>query len=465
MLKNPRNSCIQDTMFPHHRHYHEHLSKNLARLFKKRDVGDLKIDLWNAFADSGLMGINDHDCSALPRILPTSYLPVIERTSRDLTEALMRILSLPTGAIRELLPLTPVSEFLIKEIGVLKHRRQRITGSMRFDMAIVGPPGPHNPPKLMEVNEIGFDGTGRSSFIQETILRLFPALARKVICFDTALSEVRNMRRMGKKFVRFQYESYNWEEEVILAKAKKVGLDIRLVLPTAFKVKPDEDCTLLSRERVWRDGDAIRIGSDPRPPDAFQVAYSFELKDFKEAPGFFRALTRSTTPQYSPFITGLIAPKTILTVLADQKILTKLIGKSRAERLAATIVPAHLLAGHEAATLQHPSRKVLKFADGMGGEQVYVGKKIPAQLKRIPARDHRYWVVQDRIDLNTIDVDGFLSRRRRVVADLGVFIHYDWDGARFTNFSVGGFITRATNRGFKVNVSGGGIQVPVMFEL
>ncbi len=286
-----------------------------------------------------------------------------------------------------------------------------------------------------------------------------------MICFDTAASEARNVRRLGKKFVRFQYEGYNWEEEVILARAKKIGLDMRLVLPTAFKVRPDEDCTLLTRERVWRDGETIRIGSDPHPPDAFQVAYSFELKDFQEAPDFFRMLTRSTTPHYSPFITGLIAPKTILTALADRNILTKLIGESRAERLAATIVPARLLAGHEKATRAHPSRKVLKFADGMGGEHVFVGKKIPARLKKIPTRDHRYWVVQDRIDLNTIDVDGFLSRRRRVVADLGVFIHYDWDGTRFTNFSVGGFITRATNRGFKVNVSGGGIQVPVMFEL
>ncbi len=450
-------------MFPRHRHFHEALPSKLARLFRERDLRALKAELWNEFADSGLIGINDHDCSALPRILPASYLPVIRRTCRDITESLMRILSLPSDEIRELLPPTPISEYMIRELGVLKHRKRRIIGSLRFDMAVVGKPSPDNPPKLMEVNDIGFDGTGRSSFIQETILKLFPILRREVICLDTAASEVRNMRRLGRRFVRFQYELYNWEEEVILKKARAIGLDMRLVSPSAFKVKLDEDCKLLSRECVrLRDG-KLQIGANTRPPDAFQLSYSFELKDLKEAPGFFRDLVRSETPHYSPFITGLVAPKTILTVLEDKNILRRLIGEARAERLADTIVPARLLRGNEEEALHRPSRLVLKYADGMGGEHVFVGKKIPARLARILHKDHKYWVLQDRIDLNTIDVAGFLSRPRRVIADVGVYVHYDWDGARFTNFNVGGFITRATNRGFKVNVSGGGIQVPVMF--
>ena len=99
-----------------------------------------------------------------------------------------------------------------------------------------------------------------------------------------------------------------------------------------------------------------------------------------------------------------------------------------------------------------------------GGEMVHVGKEILPQLGRIPARQRRDWIVQRRVRPNVIEVDGILSRRRRVMADLGVFVHYDWDGERFLNFRVGGMITRATNRSRKVNVSGGGIQVPVMFD-
>lgn len=451
-------------MFPRHRHHHEMLTPALERLFKRRSVRELKIDLWNAFVDSELLGINEHDCSAIPRFLPASHLPTIKRTCRDITEALMKILSLPSSEMKEILPPTPISNYLIDELGVLKHRPRRLTGSLRFDMAVVGKPGPTNPPKLLEVNDIGFDGTGRSSFIQETILKIVPELRSRVICFDTALAEVRNLRRLGRRIVRFQYESYNWEEEVILNKAKRIGLDMKLVSPTAFDAEIDEECKLLRRERVrLREGKVI-VGNDSRPPDAFQLAYSFELEDFKEAPGLFRDLIRSKTPQYSPFITALIAPKTILTVLEDEQIMKRLLGKNRADKLSQSIVPARMLEGNEDEIRRGSSRFVLKFADGMGGEHVYVGKKIPAKMRRIRRSDRRYWVAQDRIDLNTMDVDGFLSRRRRVVADLGAYIHYDWNGKRFTNFGISGFITRATNRSFKVNVSGGGIQVPVMFD-
>ncbi len=450
-------------MFPRHRHHHELIPAKLARLFESRGVSDLKTDLWNAFVDSELIGITDHDCSAIPRILPASYLPAIRRTCRDLTEALMRILSLPGAAMRDLLPPTPISDYLVDELGVLRHRERRIAGSLRFDMAVVGPPHPENPPKLLEVNDIGFDGTGRSSYIQSTILRLFPELRQRVVAFDTAASEAQNMRRLGRNFARFQYETYNWEEEVILMKARRAGLDMRLVSPADFEVELDSDCPKLSRLPVKLKGDRIFLGTDARPIDAFQLAYSFELADYMEAPALFKKLLRSKARHYSPFITGLIAPKTILTVLEDKDALAGLIGRRRAERLASTIVRARILSGIEEEVKRRADRLVLKYADGMGGRHVFVGRRMLPRLARIPKGERRHWVVQDRIDLNTIDVDGFLSRRRRVVADLGVFIHYDWNGTRFTNFRVGGFITRATNRGFKVNVSGGGIQVPVMF--
>jgi hypothetical protein len=376
----------------------------------------------------------------------------------------MKLLSLPDKELRAILLPTPVTSYLIDELGVLKHRRRRMTGSLRFDMALVGAPVPSNPPKLLEVNEIGFDGTGRSSYIQETLFRIFPKLRVRLKCLDTAASEVGNMRRLGRKLVRFQYDSYNWEEEVLVMKAKKAGLDLQLIQPTAFEVDPHDDCPLLLRRRVTFPGGRVSTGNDKKQPDAFQISYSFNLKDYEEAPNFFRNLVRSNTPQYSPFITGLIAPKTILILLADLSLRRLMLGSSRAENLAPSILHAKLLSDNEDELKRLCSRYVLKHADGMGGEMVYVGKKIPSVMKRIRKKDHKYWVAHDRVKLNTMDVDGFLSRRRRVISDLGVFIHYDWNGKSFDHFKVGGFITRATNRSFKVNVSGGGIQVPVMFD-
>lgn len=447
-------------MFTHN--IHEGIPKGLRSFFK--NSGDLKIDLWNAFVDSDLIGICDDDCSVLPRIIPASYLPVIKRSCSDIMLFLMRFLSLPAKELLSILPSSPVADYLINEFGLIKHRPERIIGSIRFDMATVGKLIPKNPPKLFEVNEIGFDGTGRSSLILEILLRIIPDLKKHVICFDTANSEVKNMLRLGKNFVRFHYDSYNWEEETILAKAKAYGLNLKLVSPKVFKVKPDEIYTRLTKEPVILKNGALQVGGDRYRPDAFQVAYSFELKDYKEAPQFFADLIRSKTPQYSPFYTSLVATKSILTVLSDHSLVKKLVGPDIAKRLKGSIIPAHLLEGHEEETRKNASKLVCKYADGMGGEHVYIGNKIRGQLKEIPDEEKRHWIIQERIHLNTIKVHGILSRPRRVIADLGVYIHYDWNGKSFTNLAIGGFITRATNRSQKVNVSGGGIQVPVMFD-
>lgn len=436
----------------------------MRRLFSRRDVTDLKIDLWNFFVDSGLLEINEHDCSAIPRILPLSYLPTIRRTCFHITEFLMKLLSLDPSVIESIVPRTPINEYLIEELGVLKHRKRRITGTLRYDMAIEGPAGPANPPKLLEVNEIGFDGVGRSSYIQGTLLKLFPELKKRVVCLDTALSEVSNMRRLGERFVRFQYDSYTWEEEVIRMKAAGIGLDMRFVSPRVMHTTVDPDCTLLKRADVKLKGKRIYIGGDRIAPDAFQVAYSFELSDYKEAPDLFRMLIRSDTHQYSPFLTGIVAPKTILVVLADEDFRREILGRKGADAIRDAVLPARLLDGDIEDVKRKSDRLVLKRGDGMGGEHVFIGRRMLSRIRRIPSRERSEWVLQKRADLNTMDADGFLSRKRRVVADLSAYVQYDWNGSRFTNFNVGGFITRATNRGLKVNVSGGGIQVPVMFD-
>jgi hypothetical protein len=57
-----------------------------------------------------------------------------------------------------------------------------------------------------------------------------------------------------------------------------------------------------------------------------------------------------------------------------------------------------------------------------------------------------------------------LSRKKRVISDLGVFVHYDWQDGKFQNFEVGGLMCRATNKGLKVNVSSGGLQVALMLD-
>jgi len=445
-------------------HYLERLSPDLQRLFARRGPADLKIALWNAFVDSELVEICDDDCSVLPRILPASYLPEIVAASLDVTEFLLRFLSLPNRRLLELLHPTPVTDFLIDELELLAHRPRRLTGSLRYDFAIEGPPVPGNPPKLFEINEIGFDGSGRSSYIQKVILRLFPELRRRVRALDTARSEVSNMLRLGKRLLRLQYDSYNWEEEVTIAEGRRQGLEIDMVSPRVFGCEIFDDCPLLKPAPVYVRGGRLRAGGRRVPPDAVQVSYSFELSDYQEGEDLFRKIIRSRTPQYSPFLAGLVAPKSTLVLLNDPDLQHRFLGPRRARRLQRTIVPVTLLPDSYEEVRRKYRQRVIKHVDGLGGEQVYVGNQIPAQLRKIPRKQRREWIVQQRIRPNVIEVDGFYSRKRRVMADLGVFVHYDWDGRRFRNFQVGGMITRATNRSLKVNVSGGGIQVPILFE-
>ena len=142
------------------------------------------------------------------------------RTAQKITFAL-RLLSLARSRDKSHIPCTPIRDMLINELKVLKYRSQRITGSFRFDMAVVGNPEPGNAPKLLEINEIGFDGLARSSFIQETILSLAPELRKNLVAFDTASAETRNMRRLENHWLAFNMGITTGKKKFWFAKPKK----------------------------------------------------------------------------------------------------------------------------------------------------------------------------------------------------------------------------------------------------
>ncbi|PWU13721.1 MAG: hypothetical protein C5B49_14210 [Bdellovibrio sp.] len=420
-----------------------------------------KVAVWNNFVDSGLTEITEDDCAIFPRILPASYLPELVRTARLITTFAMRLLSLPNDEICTILPAGPIRNFLINDLEVLRRPRRRLVGSFRFDMAIVGEPRPGNPPHLLEINEIGFDGLARSSFIQQALLELIPGLRKKVIVLDTAAAEIRNMRRLGSRMARFQYDSYNWDEEFLLRRGKKMGIEFRLVSPDAYKVPKDADQPLLHWEKVTFGHGMFRVGKDFYP-HAYQLSFALSLEDYRLFKNFYRRLMRSGTPQYGPFVTGLVASKAILVLLHDRTLRRRLLGNDRS--LEKAILPARLLCDSREKVWESPQDFVLKHADGFGGEMVFMGKELERRLRRITRSKAHEWIVQKRTPLNLLEVEGILSRPRKVISDIGVFVHYDWSRDRFQHFAVGGFISRATNRSYKVNVSGGGIQVPVMFR-
>ncbi|MES2964197.1 MAG: hypothetical protein V4760_09930 [Bdellovibrionota bacterium] len=441
-------------------HHLEQTPARLKKLFAKYDNADHKTAVWNHFVDAPLTDVTGADCAILPRVLPASYLPVIKKTAKDITTFALRLLSLPADEIKAIVPRGPIRDFLIEELGVLRHRNGRITGSFRFDMAIVGDPSSVNPPKLLEINEIGFDGLARSSFIQDSMFRLIPELRSRVFALDTASAEIRNMSRLGRKIARIQYDSYNWDEEHLIAVGREHGVDVSLISPSQFRLHVDNDeFPLLKKTEV--KSRAGRVTIDGAKPDAVQLSFAFELEDYLAGRNLYADIVRSKTPQYGPFLSGLVAAKMILVLLDDPALRKKFLGSSR--KLGSAILDAFPLKGNVERTLEGFDKFVLKHTDGYGGNQVFMGREIPRNLKKIKPRNEYEWVVQERTNLNLLAVNGILSRPRKVISDLGVFVHYDWSRGSFQNFEVGGFITRATNKSWRVNVSGGGIQVPVMF--
>jgi hypothetical protein len=140
----------------------------------------------------------------------------------------------------------------------------------------------------------------------------------------------------------------------------------------------------------------------------------------------------------------------------------KLLGSSG--KLEKSILPAFSLEDNAIFARENASNLVIKHADGFGGEQVFMDHELLKTLRTVPKSQHHEWVLQKRTKLNTIDVNGLLSRPKKAISDLGVFVQYDWENGKYRHFEVGGLMSRATNKGLKVNVSSGGLQVAVMLE-
>ncbi len=443
-------------------HYTEAVPKQFTKLSRSKiDIHNLKTNMWNEFVDSDLAEILDADCSVFPRVLPGSYLPVIKKTARDISEAVFKLISLSETEIRAIFPSGPNRDFLLNELKVVKYRPDRLVGSLRFDMAIVGEPTPNNPPKLLEINEIGFDGLSRMPFIQDVLYKIIPGLDKKYFSLDTSRAEIKNMARLGPSLARFQQDQYNWDEELLYRKSKLMKYDLKLISPTQLKCRIDKkEYPLAIKDHVVIKNGRIHIGD--WTPSGFMVSFALELSDYKKYHDFFAELVRKKAPHYGPFVTGLFASKSILSVLADPAIQRITLGSTN--RLKDVILPAQMLnATSREAALLHPEEFVIKHVDGFGGYHVFMDNELVKTIKKTSTKKFNNWVLQERVKINCINIDGFKSKPKRTIADLGVFCHYDWSHGKFNHFEVGGFLSRATNMSWKVNVSSGGSQVGVMF--
>jgi hypothetical protein len=446
------------------RYYHEKPSGSVAKTLTSYNRAQHKINVWNTFFDSDLSDVTDDDFSIVPRVLPLSYLKTIRRSSLLVTEFCLKLLSLPERELRAIIPSGPVADHLLNELQVLKYRTGRIIGSFRFDMAIVGEPDDDHPPFLLEINEIGFDGLARSSYFQKVLLELMPELRGRLRSLDTAAAEVKNMRRLGNRIARLQYDSYNWDEEYLLKTAQRLKTDIRLICPTQFGLEEDTESFPMLQHKAMRFSKGRAWVGDWKP-DAINMSFAYGLDDYQKGHALYSKMMRAKTPQYGPFLTGLVAAKTILVLLSDAVLRRKLMGSAKARELGEMILPAQLLSSSEAAMALHtPGDWVIKHTDGFGGKQVFMDRELEKCVRNVKPRNRHEWVLQRKTKLNLIDVNGILSKPKQAIADLGVFVEYDWSRGKFSHFEVGGLMSRATNKSLKVNVSSGGLQAAVLLD-
>lgn len=438
------------------------MPKHLQNFKKsKLNVHNMKTNMWNEFVDSELLDILEADCSIYPRIIPASYLPVIKKTAKDITESVLKLVYLPENEVRAIFPSGPIRDFLLNELKVVKYRPNRIVGSLRFDMAMVGELTKDNPPLLLEINEIGFDGLARMPYIHETLFKLMPLLKKKYFAFDTPRAEIRNMQRLGQSLARFQTDCYNWDEECLLRKAEKMKYDLRLIMPKQYGLELEKDIyPLLNEENIKIKNGKIHVGNN-WSPESFMVSFALTIEDYVKSKNFYGQLVRQQVPHYGPFLAGLFASKSILTILADPSIRRMTLGSEN--RLKKSILPASMLPMVKNEVLENPHQYVIKHVDGFGGYQVFMDNELVKTIKKTPVSKMNEWAIQKRVDFNLVEVDGFLSKPKKCIADLGVFVQYDWSNGKFNHFEVGGFLSRATNTSLKVNVSSGGAQVGVLF--
>lgn len=443
-------------------HYLEQDTPEIKKLRKSsRRVSKLKKDMFATFQDSKLPEILDADCAIFPRVLPASYFKTIEKTSREICTAVMKLISLPEKEVKAIFPKGPNRDYLINELKILKYRNSRVCGSLRFDMAIVGEPTANNPPKLLEINEIGFDGLARFPFIHDVLFKIAPELRKKYFVFDTTTAEIKNMRRFGQSLVRLQPESYNWDEILLHRRAQEMKFDLRLISPTQYGYDINQKkFPLMGVEKLKVKNGKLQFGQ--WMPDSLMMSFALNEEDFIENHDMYAQIIRQKVKHYGPLITSLFASKAILAILADPMIRRMTLGSESI--LQDSILPARMLPDSRELALTYPNEYVIKHVDGFGGEQVFMDQQLKNTIYRMHPKKVHEWVLQERVKMNILNLDSFLAKPRKTIADIGVFCMYDWHRDHFKHFEVGGFISRATNTSWKVNVSSGGAQVGVMFR-
>ena len=428
--------------------------KTLA-IFDKVNFSELRKGLFGGIVDQGYPGSKMEDISLVPRILPRSYVNIIENVCLKLTKALLKISELEQDIlIKHLVPDSRWEKLV--DLGVLDRAPDRMVGELRYDFALCGPLTQENPPRVMEVNAGALGGIVYASLIPKLLKRIVPDLDHLTFP-NLAKDSIEFYKRLGGRIANFVLGEYSWGEDVLATAAEDI-IDFLLVTPVEVPCKGIWP-KLINADYHFSDDRRLQVQHNGRwcSMDGFRWSRVLEHKDIDRFGRFLKEVQDSDTIFISPLRMDFVCHKGVLPLLCNTSFLRN-IGCEEADDIARFVPRSWNVSEIGLPSYQERKKFVLKQNFGCSGNKVFVGRAMDEMERKID--NPQEWILQERLELNQMYARFLYSQDQAMRMDLGVFVQYEYEKGRLIYHKMCGLITRGAQR-YRVNLNLGGACIPV----
>ena len=438
-------------------HYHEEIPAEVREVLSKETKSTGKHRLKSCLLARNITSFIP--VSYLPRVLPKGYDATVEKACRLIVEMAFE----SAYGNQEALDLPGNSHELIHDYHVFRNMPQRAVGTCRLDFAVSGIPTEENPPKLLEINCIDYAGTGWGPSSSLAMLEAIPGLEDIVSFRNAREGMAKNMAQLGKKMLFLSAGDNTYLDYTNFAKSmKEAGFEVKHLCDDDFVAMNDEGLV-----RMSENGIDIKDGQGWSHHDFIYPRCFGTLGEIWDADDVIHAIIDRNVPIYDNLFALVLENKAAHGIFHEHaKTFMSEADRQFAEKV---ILPSvNLDRKTKNMLLKSPQGKVLKHSDGHMGETVYINDAIIHALPQI--KRLKGWTIQDFVSLNTADIEPtYYGAQSRALVDLSVYVSYEFDskkpaGKRLETCSMSGAICRASPWNYKVNLSTGGLLVPVFFS-
>jgi len=436
-------------------YFKEELPKEISAFFNdsdyqlKRDKFIERLKKNNAYEDDAILNV-----SFLPRVIPRNYLEKVHQITKLFFKIFTSLLYKDTSQVTNSIPPSRHNSFLLDRLNILNHLADS-TGLVRFDFAVEGPPTPDNPPKLLEINVLGVGGMSYGELSTKALIETIPELSR----FDPKLNPLEfliyQLNGQGKQVVAITKEWPNFRYSPCL--------DIALLLKRSRKNSfnlyevPRENLGILSfrNKKLY-----LNLEGELVPVDCVYLRNLDQTGDVIQHEDFIRQLLSSDVKINDSYVLQLIENKGFLATLADKSFRMQYLTREEDRIISGTILESRVVDG---IFTPSPGRLyVLKDLDEDGGRGVHFPDDVLKFIKSL--RHPSNLLMQEKIRLNSLNVDTMWYGRKEAIVDLGIYVAYSIIGGELIYANLAGILSRGGINNNLVNISKGGTIVPVLLS-